>query len=99
MRESRPPALLLLAHMHKSAEDPAAFAFRGPGPPGAVVERPSCGANRRVDVGLLRVRRGSDHLAGRRVEHVEALAVTRVDPGPVDVVLQRVGHGFLPVVS
>jgi hypothetical protein len=80
-------------------QDPAPLSGRRPRPPRAVVERPPGGIDRRPDVGGLRVRRGGGHRAGSRVEHVEALAVTRVDPGPVDVVLQRVGHGFLPVVS
>ena len=77
-------------------EDPAAPAGGRPRPPRALVEGPSRRGDRGIDVAGLRMRRRRDHGAGRGVEHVEALTVLRVDPLPVDEVLQRVRHRTLP---
>ena len=78
-------------------EDPTAPAGGRPRPPRSLVEGPSRGGDRGIDVGRFGVGRRGDHGAGRGVEHVEALTVLRVDPLPVDEVLQRVGHRSPPV--
>src|SRR5581483_2026241 len=74
-----------------------ALALRGPRPPGPLVERPAGGVDRPLRVGRLGVRSGGDHLAGRRVEHVETAPVERVDPLAVDVVLQLLHHERPPI--